>query len=122
MAQVRREVKAVTTRSPLLRREMIIHPLAPRSLQPAAPLRDPSDVERTFPLKDVTGFIARANYEMRIARVTNAKGGLSVGTFKCNSATLTRLRLTKNGWRVPMEIGPDNYRSVIYIYRAFNGS
>lgn len=29
-AQVRCEVKAVTTRSPLLRREMIIHPLTPR--------------------------------------------------------------------------------------------
>lgn len=54
MAQVRREVRAVTTRSPLLRREMIIHPLA----FPAV-LRGPSDVERTFPLKDVTGFIAR---------------------------------------------------------------
>jgi len=27
------------------------------------PLRGPSDVERTFPLKDVTGFIARANYD-----------------------------------------------------------
>lgn len=34
--QVRCEVKAVTTRSPLLRREMIIHPLAHRALAAAA--------------------------------------------------------------------------------------
>lgn len=33
-AQVRCEVKAVTTRSPLLRREMIIHPLAHRTPSP----------------------------------------------------------------------------------------
>jgi len=28
---------------------------------------------------------------------------------------LTRLRLTKNGWRVLMRIGPDNYRSVMHL-------
>lgn len=55
---VKREIGLVTTRSRSLRRKMIIHPLTLRP-DTGAPVRAWSDVERTFPLKDGTGFIVR---------------------------------------------------------------
>lgn len=51
-----------TSRSPSLRAKMIIHPLT-LELDTGALLRAPSDVERTFPLKDGTGFIVRPRVE-----------------------------------------------------------
>lgn len=95
-AQVRCEVKAVTTRSPLLRREMIIHPLASPLLPAAPPLRGPSDVERTFPLKDVTGFIARANYDANCSN--DGRQRWIIGRHLADVIPPSiRLRLTKNG-------------------------
>lgn len=87
-AQVRCEVKAVTTRSPLLRREMIIHPLAPRHAAGSAAAPRLTLNER-FHLKTLPA-LSRAPTTTRIARVTNARGGLSVGTSqRRNSAIVT---------------------------------
>lgn len=83
-------------------------------LPAAPPLRGPSDVERTFPLKDVTGFIARANYDANCSN--DGRQRWIIGRHLADVIPqLTRLRLTKNGWRVPMRIGSDNYRSVMYL-------
>lgn len=81
----------------------------------AAPsLRGPSDVERTFPLKDVTGFIARANYDANCSNDECQRW--IIGRHLADVIPpLTRLRLTKNSWRVLMRIGPDNYRSVMHL-------
>lgn len=80
----------------------------------APPLRGPSDVERTFPLKDVTGFIARANYDASCSNDECQRW--IIGRHLADVIPpLTRLRLTKNGWRVLMRIGPDNYRSVMHL-------
>lgn len=88
MAQVRREVKAVTTRSPLLRREMIILALSRPARPP--PRRERRYVARLtlnerFHLKTLPA-LSRAPTTTRIARVTNTRGGLSAGTFEHNSA------------------------------------
>lgn len=89
MAQVRREVKAVTTRSPLLRREMIIHPLAPlarrRRHSIAATRAARLTLNERFHLKTLPA-LSRAPTTTRIARMTNARGGLSVGAFRRNFA------------------------------------
>lgn len=58
MAGVKREVGLVRTRSASLRGKMIIHPVTLRP-DTGALVRASSDVERTFPLKDGTGFIVR---------------------------------------------------------------
>lgn len=58
MAGVKREVGLVRTRSASLRGKMIIHPVTLRP-DTGALVRASSDVERTSPLKDGTGFIVR---------------------------------------------------------------
>lgn len=64
--------------------------------------------------------LSRAPTTTRIARVTNARGGLSVGTSADVILPLSRLHLTKNGCRASMRIGPDNYRSAnVSTYRTF---
>jgi len=86
---------------------------APRCYRVAPSLRGPSDVERTFPLKDVTGFIARANYDANCSNDECQRW--IIGRHLTDVIPpLTRLRLTKNGWRVLMRIGLDNYRSVMH--------
>jgi len=116
-AQVRREVKAVTTRSPLLRREMIIHPLAPRSATTRSLYVARSDVERTFPLKDVTGFIARANYDANCSNDERQTWIIVGRRLAAVIPPLTRSRLTKKRAAPRQQSRPDNYRSVTYPLR-----